>query len=99
MLIDRTVVFIEFIKFGREVLDIAAANIKPGVTADEIDRLVHEVHSHFCMHISFFFYIMVTSCMIRPVLRGIAIHHHSTTSISQSPAARKSVLPFLWFDL
>lgn len=32
-----------FVKFGREVLDIAAANIKPGVTADEIDRIVHEV--------------------------------------------------------
>ena len=32
-----------FIKFGREVLDIAAASIKPGVTADEIDRIVHEV--------------------------------------------------------
>ena len=51
MLIDRTVEFI--IKFGREVLDIAAANIKPGVTADEIDRIVHEVHSHFCRHIRF----------------------------------------------
>ena len=38
-----TVIVLNFIKFGREVLDIAAANVKPGVTADEIDRIVHEV--------------------------------------------------------
>lgn len=29
-------------RLGREVLDIAAAAIKPGVTTDEIDRIVHE---------------------------------------------------------
>ena len=46
MLIDRTVILFGFIKFGREVLDIAAANIKPGVTADEIDRIVHEVRNN-----------------------------------------------------
>ena len=43
---DCTVVFFGFIKFGREVLDIAAASIKPGVTADEIDRIVHEVRNN-----------------------------------------------------
>ena len=30
-------------QFGREVLDIAASVAKPGVTTDEIDRVVHEV--------------------------------------------------------
>lgn len=29
-------------RLGREVLDIAAVAIKPGVTTDEIDRIVHE---------------------------------------------------------
>jgi len=29
-------------KIGREILDIAAAHVKPGVTTDEIDRIVHE---------------------------------------------------------
>lgn len=29
-------------RLGREVLDIAAAMVKPGVTTDEIDRVVHE---------------------------------------------------------
>ncbi|KAG9299970.1 hypothetical protein G9A89_009698 [Geosiphon pyriformis] len=29
-------------KLGREVLDIGAAAVKPGVTTDEIDRIVHE---------------------------------------------------------
>ncbi|CAG8595256.1 9268_t:CDS:10 [Cetraspora pellucida] len=29
-------------KFAREVLDIGAAAVKPGVTTDEIDRIVHE---------------------------------------------------------
>jgi methionine aminopeptidase len=43
VLFYHTVVFIVFMKFGREVLDAAAASIKPGVTADEIDRIVHEV--------------------------------------------------------
>ena len=42
LLIARTVLFI---KFGREVLDTAAANVKPGVSPDEIDRIVHEVHN------------------------------------------------------
>ena len=35
-------------QLGREVLDIAAAAIRPGVTTDEIDRLVHEVRSLLC---------------------------------------------------
>jgi methionyl aminopeptidase len=30
-------------KFGREVLDAAARAVKPGVSTDEIDRIVHEV--------------------------------------------------------
>lgn len=29
-------------KLGREVLDLAAAAVKPGVTTDEIDKIVHE---------------------------------------------------------
>jgi methionyl aminopeptidase len=29
-------------KLAREVLDLAAAAAKPGVTTDEIDRIVHE---------------------------------------------------------
>ncbi|KAI9137909.1 peptidase M24, structural domain-containing protein [Paraphysoderma sedebokerense] len=29
-------------KLGREVLDVAAKAIKPGITTDEIDRIVHE---------------------------------------------------------
>ena len=28
---------------GREVLDIAARTVKVGVTAEEVDRVVHEV--------------------------------------------------------
>ena len=30
-------------QLAREVLDIAAGAIRPGVTTDEIDRIVHEV--------------------------------------------------------
>lgn len=30
-------------QFGREVLDIAAKTVGPGVTTDEVDRVVHEV--------------------------------------------------------
>ena len=29
-------------QLAREVLDIGAAAIKPGVTTDEIDRVIHE---------------------------------------------------------
>lgn len=29
-------------KLGREILDIAAAAVKPGITTDEIDKIVHE---------------------------------------------------------
>lgn len=29
-------------QLGREVLDKAAAAIRPGITTDEIDRIVHE---------------------------------------------------------
>ncbi|PKC58047.1 hypothetical protein RhiirA1_428079 [Rhizophagus irregularis] len=29
-------------KLAREVLDIGAATVKPGVTTDEIDRVIHE---------------------------------------------------------
>lgn len=29
-------------RLAREVLDIAAAALKPGITTDEIDRIVHE---------------------------------------------------------
>lgn len=29
-------------RFGREVLDLAAAEVKPGVTTDHIDKVVHE---------------------------------------------------------
>lgn len=29
-------------QLGREVLDLAAAAIRPGITTDEIDRIVHE---------------------------------------------------------
>ena len=29
-------------QYTREVLDLAAAAVKPGVTGDEIDRIVHE---------------------------------------------------------
>jgi len=32
----------ETCKVGREILDIAARAVKPGVTTDEIDRIVHE---------------------------------------------------------
>jgi methionyl aminopeptidase len=31
-----------FLKLGREVLDIAAAIVRPGVTTDEIDAVVHQ---------------------------------------------------------
>ena len=31
------------VQFGREVLDTAGAHVKPGITTDEIDRIVHEV--------------------------------------------------------
>ena len=29
-------------QLGREILDIAAASIRPGITTDEIDEIVHE---------------------------------------------------------
>ena len=32
-----------YVQLGREVVDVAATVIKPGVTTDEIDRIVHEV--------------------------------------------------------
>ena len=33
-------------QLAREVLDEAAKVIKPGITADEIDRVVHEVNNY-----------------------------------------------------
>ena len=30
-------------QLGREVLDLALKAVKPGVTTDELDRIVHEV--------------------------------------------------------
>lgn len=41
-------------RFGREVLDLAAREVKPGVTTDRIDEVVHkatlerDVRFHFC---------------------------------------------------
>ncbi len=37
------------VQLGREVLDIAAAAVRVGVTAEEVDRVVHEVCVHVCM--------------------------------------------------
>ena len=42
MLSVYTIVLLTF-QLAREVLDIAAAAIKVGITTEEIDRLVHEV--------------------------------------------------------
>ena len=33
-----------YLQLGREVLDIAAKAIDVGVTTEEIDKVVHEVH-------------------------------------------------------
>lgn len=37
-------------QLAREVLDIAAVMVKPGVTTEEIDHAVHlvETHRHMC---------------------------------------------------
>lgn len=34
------------LQLAREVLDIAAMMVKPGVTTEEIDHAVHLVHAH-----------------------------------------------------
>lgn len=34
--------FSKIFQLSREVLDIAASHVKPGVTTDEIDAIVHE---------------------------------------------------------
>ncbi len=34
-------VFIYFRQLGREILDLAASHVKPGITTDEIDEIVH----------------------------------------------------------
>lgn len=39
---DEIVKMREVCKLGREILDLAGAAAKPGVTTDEIDRIVHE---------------------------------------------------------
>ena len=36
-------------QLGREVLDLALKAVKPGVTTDELDRIVHEVRT--CMYV------------------------------------------------
>lgn len=36
------------VQLAREVLDVAARAIRPGVTTDEIDRMVHEVSYEAC---------------------------------------------------
>lgn len=43
-----------FFQVGREILDIAARAVKPGVTTDEIDRIVHEATVAFGTTLSFF---------------------------------------------
>jgi len=40
--LKKTQVVLIFFKLGREVMDIAAAMIRPGVTTDEIDAVVHQ---------------------------------------------------------
>jgi methionyl aminopeptidase len=39
---DEPGIILIFLKLGREVLDIAAAIVRPGVTTDEIDAVVHQ---------------------------------------------------------
>jgi methionyl aminopeptidase len=39
---DEPDIMLIFLKLGREVLDIAAAMVRPGVTTDEIDAVVHQ---------------------------------------------------------
>jgi len=34
---------VNVLQLAREILDEAAKIVKPGVTADEIDRVIHEV--------------------------------------------------------
>ena len=36
---------LDFSQLGREVLDIAARTVGVGVTTEEVDRVVHEVHA------------------------------------------------------
>lgn len=36
-------------QLGREVLDLALKAVKPGVTTDELDRIVHEVCTCACV--------------------------------------------------
>jgi methionine aminopeptidase len=68
-------------RLAREVLDIAAAAIKPGVTTDYIDEIVHKA----CLERE------VTPCEFLEIL---VTDNHSptprplTTSISLNPSAR-----------
>lgn len=68
-------------RLAREVLDIAAAAIKPGVTTDYIDEIVHKACLERDVRSCEFLEILVTdnhSLTPRP----------STTSISLNPSAR-----------
>ena len=49
-------------QLAREVLDEAAKVIKPGITADEIDRVVHEVNNY---RVKMKYYITKKGLMIR----------------------------------
>ena len=68
-------------KLGREVLDLAAAASKPGVTTDEIDKIVHE--ASLARDVSL-------PCTVagRPTLTpDSATLRHSTTATSRNPTA------------
>lgn len=58
---------------GRQILDLAHAAVKPGVTTDEIDRLV----SRCCLHIALCIPLATTSAfrLVRCVLLGAALRH------------------------
>lgn len=88
-------------QLAREVLDIAAMMVKPGITTEEIDHAVHLVFFPFSIthgHPSLSDLIFVTCCLsnqllclFRLVRRGTATPLLSTTTTSLNPAARLSM--------
>lgn len=80
---------------AREVLDIAAREIKPGVTTDHIDEVVHNAClEHDVRNVLLCGLMNGKLIVITMLITNSPIHLHSTTPISQSRSAHQSTKSF-----
>jgi hypothetical protein len=70
-------------RLGRKTMDTVAAAIEPGITTDELDRIVHEVRSDFWRQFEKF------TPLFRRLLTTIATRRRWVTVAFQSPCARQ----------